>query len=98
MSVSVYHYFQLTEFSTIFLHLNWMFSKAQVPYRWVQSMSNLLIVTFAQRVAVSAFIVMHTALKLHELKLWQVRFVHYCTGLHGMYFALSDVSIIYMAC
>jgi hypothetical protein len=70
ISVSVYHLFQLTELSSVFLHLAWMRSKANAPYRWLHTVSVLLGLTFTQRVLTSAYILVHTAVKVRSLELW----------------------------
>jgi hypothetical protein len=74
LSVTTYHYFQLTELSTVFLHLNWMALKAQVNYVTLFSVSSLLLLTFLIRVLTTAFIVWHVWTGLLDLELWRVCF------------------------
>jgi hypothetical protein len=73
LSVSVYHFFQLTELSTMFLHMNWMLSKAQVQYFYLYLCTTMLLLTFVQRIVTCAFIVVHTVFKIRAMALWQVR-------------------------
>lgn len=72
LSVTTYHFFQLTELSTVFLHLTWMCSKAQVQYRLLFMNVVLLLATFLQRVAMTAFILWHVCVTVARQKLWSM--------------------------
>jgi hypothetical protein len=73
LSATTYHLFQLTECSTVFLHLSWMASKSQARYDWLFKVSIALLGTFAVRCLITVGIVWHVITRLLELKLWSVR-------------------------
>jgi hypothetical protein len=81
LSVTIFHLFQLTELSTIFLHLQWMLSKAQVPYAYLKSNMIALLATFVERVSVCVYIVVHNFLRLHQLQLHKVSCSFHSTAL-----------------
>lgn len=72
LSATAFHFFQLTELSTVFLHISWMASKSQVQYFYLFSVFIALLVTFAIRLATTAFIVFHVITRMLELRLWEV--------------------------
>lgn len=75
MSVTAFHFFQLTELSTVFLHISWMASKSQVQYFYLFSILISLLVTFAIRLVTTAFIVYHVVTRVLELRLWEVSII-----------------------
>jgi small-conductance mechanosensitive channel len=84
LSVTTYHLFQLTEVSTVFLHLAWMASKSLVQYYTLFAVSLALLATFAVRVVTSAYIVFHVITRLLDLELWAVRFPHCACMFHDV--------------
>jgi len=81
MSVTAFHFFQLTELSTVFLHISWMASKSQVQYFYLFSVLISLLVTFAIRLVTTAYIVFHVVTRVVELRLWEV-----CTPSQASFF------------
>lgn len=89
LSATAYHLFQLTECSTVFLHLSWMAAKSQAQYDTLFKVSIALLVTFVVRCFINAGIVWHVSSRLMELQLWNVclhptlkALVYYCFGTH----------------
>lgn len=73
LSVTTYHLFQLTECSTVFLHLSWMASKSQAQYSTLFKVTIALLVAFIVRCVINAGIVWHVCTRLLDLQLWDVR-------------------------
>ena len=78
LSVTTYHLFQLTECSTVFLHLSWMASKSQAQYSALFKVSIALLVIFIIRCIINAGIVWHVCTRLLDLQLWDVRVYFSC--------------------
>lgn len=78
LSVTSFHFFQLTELSTVFLHISWMASKIQVQYFYLFSVLIGLLITFGIRLATNAYIVFHVVTRLLELRLWEVSAPPFC--------------------
>eukprot|EP00892_Ulva_mutabilis_P011122 jgi/Ulvmu1/8382/UM042_0089.1 len=72
LSVTAFHFFQLTELSTVFLHISWMASKRQVQYFYLFAVLIALLATFFIRLVTNAYIVFHVVTRLLELRLWEV--------------------------
>lgn len=72
LSVTVYHFFQLTELSTMFLHVSWMAWKANATAKILKMLATVLISTFTLRVLTSAYILAHVIWSLKDLQLTEV--------------------------